>query len=257
MKKQKKKPRNEVIEFIIKPKSKTVKFEYNFHSESIVIKDNSFFNAKMETSYIKNSSKEKRTNSTPLKSSDLSFNVNKALRRNFDLLIAVDTNTRLINEQIVSVAMSYYIEKPLNLYNDKIPFYPGASYIFLNPNNDISSEKLGWHTIISNNINLNVLDHYSIGLIVDCDLGLHDAINSRRIPYFEDNYLPNNMQLIYASSDSTSDSLQNLMISSCDKFANKIMHSDELNEIIASKKALKESEYCEGYSLISYYKERA
>lgn len=250
-----KKPRQEVVEFYTNSFNGNIELQYNFLDETLAIKNADVYNAKMETTYIKDSGKEKRTNSTPINPHKLTFNSHDALHNNYDLLVAIDTNTINIDGQRVSVTMSYFLEKPLKYYDKQIPFLPGACYLFVDVEENINAEKLGWHTIISNNINLNIARNFKIGLIVDCDLGLHSSINNRDHPYFEDSYLPSNMNLIYASSDSTTDSLQNKMISFCDKFANKVIKSKDLLNHLVNGKFKYNLPYCNKYCEIKYLKE--
>ena len=250
-----KKPREEILEFYTDSSNRNIELQYNFSDKSIIVKNAKIYNAKMETTYKKASGKEKRTNSTPLDPQKLTFNSHSALHNNYDLLIAVDTNTVNIDGQRLSITMSYFLEKPLKYYDKQIPFFPGACYLFVDIEDDINPEKLGWHTIISNNINQNIAKNFKIGLIVDCDLGLHDSINNRDRPYFEEFYLPSNIHLIYASSDSTTDSLQNKMISYCDKFASKIIKSEDLLNHLIDGKFKHKIPYCKKHCEIEYLRE--
>lgn len=250
-----KKPREEVIEFYTDSFNEDIELQYNPFDETLSVKNVDVYNAKMETTYIKISGKEKRTNSTPIDSKNLTFNCRNALHENYDLLIAVDTNTMNIDNQSVSITMSYFLEKPLRYYDKQIPFLPGSCYLFIDILDNINPEKLGWHTIISNNINQNIASNFKVGLIVDCDLGLHDSINNRKTPYFENFYLPSNIQLIYASSDSTTDSLQNQMLSHYDKFASKVIKSKDLLEHLANDKSESKIYYCKKHSEIHYLRE--
>lgn len=67
-------------------------------------------------------------------------------------------------------------------------------------------------------------DHY-FGIIVDSDFGSLSAINNRTIPILDDFYLPENIQLIYASSDKKNDTFLNEAISFCDKIAKQVLDS--------------------------------
>lgn len=247
-----KKPRNEFIEFYVDDFEGKLELKYNFDEDSLEIENQIIDSAKVETSYKKTSGKLKRTNSTPLKSTKLPFNCDKAIFKNFDVLLAIDTNTKLISNNLVSVTSSYFVNKPISECNKtgKYPFIPFASHLFININNSINAEKLGWHTIISNYVQNHFPKNYRIGIIVDCDLGAHDSINSYKDPYFEQFYLPENIQLIYASSDTKNDSIANQMINFSDKLANNIMQSDGFSRLLEADCLMDNIKHCEKNSPI-------
>ncbi len=242
-----KKPRDEFIEFYIDNFEGELELKYDFADDSLEIENQIVDNAKVETSYKKTSGKVKRTNSTPLKNTELPFNCDKAIFKNFDVLLAIDTNTKLISNNLVSVTSSFFVNKPINECNKtgKYPFTPFASHLFINIDNSVNAEKLGWHIVISNYIQDHFPKNYRIGIIVDCDLGAHDSINSYKNPYFKQFYLPENIQLIYASSDTKNDSIANQMINFSDKLATDIMQSDDLNRLLEADYLMDNIEYCE------------
>lgn len=244
-KKDQKKPREEVIEFYADTIYENIELTYDHINDSISLKNATTSNARIETVYKKASGKEKRTNSTPINSTSLSFKHYKGLLENFDLLVAIDTNTKSLNNQNISLTMSCYLENPLPITNNRI--MQGAHYLFININDGLNPEKLGWHTIISNHINMDIAKKFRIGIIVDSDLASHNSINERKAPYFDNFYLPDNMQLVYASSDSTTDSIVNQMIRFSDKYANAVMLSDKFNELLISNNLKSDSTYCERY----------
>ena len=160
-KNQTKKPREEIIEFYADISDENVELTYDFINDSISLKNAKIDNARMETVYKKASGKEKRTNSTPINTNSLSFQHYKSLLENFDLLLAIDTNTKKLDDQHVSLTMSCYLEKPLSVANNRV--IRGAHYLFVNIDNNLSPEKLGWHTIISNHINMSIAQKFRIG----------------------------------------------------------------------------------------------
>lgn len=247
-----KKPRDEIIEFYIDDIESELEFEYDFIKDSIKIKNAIVSNTKIQTSYKKNSGKTKLTNSTPMQSSELQFNCDKAIFENYDVIIAIDTNTKLIHNELLSVTSSYFINRPMSECNKigEYPFIAFAAHLFIGIQDDINPEKLGWHTIISKYIESRFPSNYRIGIIVDCDLGVHDSINISQTCYFEDFKLPKNMQFIYASSDKKSDSIANQMISYSDKLASQILNSKELDRILTSNNTMNDLKYCKKHTPI-------
>ena len=67
-------------------------------------------------------------------------------------------------------------------------------------------------------------DKLRIGIITDSDLGTIPSINKREAPLIDDFYLPENVQLIYAS-DAVADTLMNDLIKWCHKGANVIIYA--------------------------------
>lgn len=244
-----KKPREEVIEFYANIENIPVALEYDFLDDSIKMKNVIIDSAKLETSYKKDSGKNKRINSTPIKSSNLSFKCDKAIFENYDVILAIDTNTKIIKNKLISVTSSYFINRPMAECNIKrrYPFDIFAAHLFVNIKSNLVPEKLGWYTIITNYVQKSFPLNYKIGIVVDCDLGVHDLINYSKAPYFEDVRLPENIQLIYASSDTRNDSIANQLISYSDKHANDIINSDDLSSIIESNFLMKSSDYCEAH----------
>lgn len=248
-KNQTKKPREEIIEFYADIFDENIELTYNFINDSISLKGATISNAKIETSYKKSSGRTKLTNSTPIKSSELSFSCDKAIFENYDVILAVDTNTKFIRDKLISVTSSYFINKPIHecKKTNKYPFIPFAAHLFVDIQDSISPEKLGWYVIISSYIQDKFPINYRIGIIVDCDLGANDLINDFQTPYFESLELPKNIQFIYASSDKRTDSIANQMISYSDKLASSIINSDELVSILGFGKLMNNMNYCEGH----------
>lgn len=78
-------------------------------------------------------------------------------------------------------------------------------------------------------------DRAKIGLVVDCDLGKISEYNQRTLKIANQEYLPEGITLIYASSDNK-DTIFNHMIAQCDAFASnnlknrleQTVHHDQL-----------------------------
>ena len=154
----------------------------------------------------------------------------------FDVVFAVDTNTRQIGSDIHSVAAMSILEvleiakKPngaicrvklnMNMFGALIrgKNVPG------NPENWF------WRVAIEDGIK-KLYSKYSenlrIGLVVDSDLNNIEKFNSRALPIHEDYFLPKNISLIYASVDTGSDYVLNKLIIICDREASLQLDSIE------------------------------
>lgn len=143
----------------------------------------------------------------------------RALER-FDQFYAVDTNTisfegfGLVS---VTIAMQGFSTQLGNGYGNfrAEPFMElGIQNVQGNP------EILGWikliKLIISNRDNLRK----KIGIVVDSELGKIPDINCRKIPLTENFYLPENIELVFATDASGSEEFfPNKLIRSCDNAA--------------------------------------
>ncbi len=144
------------------------------------------------------------------------------LKKKFDYLIAIDTNTlkdpTRTNGCRISACASCAIPGSLSEAFGDVVFQPVAAHLILDPGPDVNPEPLGWHLIIQKLSRIPALNSKRIGIIVDSELGLHLDINARKIPYYGEHILPQNMTLIYASSDKP-EIFANHMLKHCDHMA--------------------------------------
>ncbi len=145
----------------------------------------------------------------------------------YEHLIAVDTNTKTVNGSKVSITAAYHV----------IPQASGVEYAYCKArvlaliecwNVEVPPENLGWWQI------LNAISEYpgffsgQIGLIVDSDLGNHEAFNKRTLPIVGDYYLPENVAIIYGSDQGGAEHLSTKMIKYCDALASDLMKNQNL-----------------------------
>ncbi|WP_207878181.1 hypothetical protein [Pseudomonas sp. 32_A] len=176
-----------------------------------------------EISYQRQNGKDKVIYSTPAKGfSALNESHLDQLKKQFDYLIAIDTNTIEKPERTqgcrVSVCASSAINQSLDSLPENVQSTPVAAYLIVDPGPTVNPEPLGWHLNISRLITIPALNSKKIGVIVDSELGLLPEINARKTPYYGEHILPENMTLIYASSDKP-ETLANQMIKHCDAMA--------------------------------------
>lgn len=148
------------------------------------------------------------------------------MRKKFDYLIAVDTNTELerIDGFKVSACFICCIVEPLAALKDEVPYEHLACYLILDSGDEGNAERLGWHLVATVHINTPYLRTQRVGVIVDSELADHVAINARAKPYYGNHLLPQNMSLIYASSDKI-ETFANEMIRMNDKNSSHFMRT--------------------------------
>jgi hypothetical protein len=166
--------------------------------------------------------------------SDTWFSTNHQLL-SYDHLIAIDTNTNQLNGSSVSITAAYHvIPKSRNPENVFCKARVLALIEFWNVVE--KPENLGWWQTLQ-----ALADHpfeYAgkIGLIVDSDLGNHQAFNDRTLPIFSDFFLPENVTIIYGSDKGGGEHLSTKMIKYCHDLAselykeqNLVMNTENLN----------------------------
>lgn len=170
-------------------------------------------------------------NRTHLDPNQLSVNNSTRALTRYDLLFAIDTNTKIFNDEIISIGCIVLCELTSLEGEEIIAMYkPVYSLEFRNIQK--KAENIAWmkaiQLIIANpSYNLNL----KIGLIVDSDLDNISAYNNQSIPIYADFYLPKNIELIYASADVGKEFLVNKLISECDKAANMLIDDISTNKI--------------------------
>ncbi len=164
------------------------------------------------------------TSSSP--NDDTWFSTNHQLLA-YDHLIAIDTNTNNLNGSTVSITAAYHII-PEKL-EQGLAHCKGAVITLLELWNVAEKpENLGWYQIL-NAIEVEPNGFIGkIGLIVDSDLGEHQAFNSRLKPIFGDYYLPKNVTIIYGSDKGGAEHLSTKMIKYCHDLASDLYKKQNL-----------------------------
>jgi len=145
----------------------------------------------------------------------------------YDHLIAIDTNTNQVNGSTVSITAAYHV----------IPQSRNAESAFCRArvlallefwNVTVKPENLGWWQV------LRALEAHpqeyagKIGLVVDSDLGNHQAFNDRTLPIVADYYLPENVTILYGSDKGGAEHLSTKMIKYCHDLASDLYKGQDL-----------------------------
>ncbi|ACN18068.1 hypothetical protein HRM2_p00740 (plasmid) [Desulforapulum autotrophicum HRM2] len=145
---------------------------------------------------------------------------------NCDVLLAADTNYKKVPRKGI-VAATTALEATLNIVTDEACHFqsgPMRQIIEINPPGN--PELFGIGKVMYHFCETNP-DHNdkSIGIITDTDFELIKGINQRTIPFFETMFLPKNVTLFYATSDSGSaEFMANKLIRECDKASTEYLN---------------------------------
>ncbi|MBT1072940.1 hypothetical protein [Pelotalea chapellei] len=173
----------------------------------------------METSY-ERAKKPKVLHKSQIQADELRTDIHVALC-NYDLFYVIDTNTKIINNNKISVACVILCKFRPNDDMTLAFFAPIHALEFWNIPH--KPENTAWReAILAIMANPYFKEDFKVGLLVDSDLGDIPAYNLRDKPIIDDFFLPTNFELIYASSDAGKEYFVNKLISECDKESSKI-----------------------------------
>lgn len=151
------------------------------------------------------------------------------LSSSFNLIISIDTNTKVIGSQTISVSGIIHCHlqtrpEPDTYYAD-FPWH--GVILFRNCPSELSSEKFGWITVIKeiNRYPQNKFKRFAI--VTDHDLDKHISYNNRQLPIFREFYLPDNFMLMYGRGDGPNQSLLNYIVKQCDKESKEVLRAIE------------------------------
>lgn len=181
----------------------------------------------------------------------LSFDSSAALFKNYDFLCAVDTNTRVINDQKISVVgvVTFRQAPPPEGASEYWAIDVPFCWEFVGLKVE-KPENFGWLAALEELHHRRlVTPEMRIGMVVDSDLGNLTDFNARRKPFFEDRLLPKNVQLVYASADTGGESLLNRVLKVADSVSGQVLDAVATGAAIPNRKR-KDSPYFEGIRII-------
>lgn len=182
---------------------------------------------KIETGYERKKG-FKIINRAPLTHEDLFINPNRALEK-YDLLCAIDTNTKPLNNGTVSVSCVVICKLTSQKEYTTVQYNAVNCLEFRNISG--KPENIAWCKLIKLMMaNPSYNEKMKVGIVVDSDLGNIPDYNARKIPIVDNFYLPPNVELLYASTDIGKEYLPNILISLCDKEANKLIKYIQEND---------------------------
>lgn len=150
------------------------------------------------------------------------FDLRSYIQDHHDVIAGIDTNNFELHGRHISICSCFCSEAVLKSRPDGIYFHQGPAFIIEGVRSGLNPEVIGWHLFIRYVLPLlSLSEGHHVALAVDSELGCHPQINSREQPYYETHFLPPNIQLVYASSD-TGDDLLNQLIRQCDRASRTI-----------------------------------
>ena len=181
----------------------------------------------------KNKPQPKELGRVELEPSTLHSNSVLVLQK-YDSIIAVDTNTKTIRGERVSVRC--VVQGALEF--DNFPqftclYRPTACLEFRNSAQ--APERILWEMVLRG---VECSEAYgsvrSIGVIVDSELGALADLNCQRAPILGSFYVPAKCELIYASADKGTEWLGYHMIKTCDRIASCALNAIESDAVLDS-----------------------
>lgn len=150
----------------------------------------------------------------------------------FDALCGLDTNTRVIAGEKVSVACFFFCwlvpdKGKYRVEGDgKIRFYELR-------NVDGNAELLAIAKLAIDLPRFLPSKMKRVAVVTDCELGLHEQFNRRSLPIYKNLFLSKPATLVYASSD-TGNELINRIIRTCDSQSTQLLRWLEAGAVIQS-----------------------
>ncbi len=184
-----------------------------------------------QTHYIGHSGKEKVISRVHDKVIPNEGDLMRHLSSSFDFIIAVDTNTKVIDSETVSASgiLRCVVQPTPDPAKYNVIFTLHGALLFRNCSNELPSEKFGWMMIIQN-INRDPLNkNKRYALITDHDLGNHISYNNKKVPIFKNFYLHDNFSIMYGRGDGPKENLLNYLICQCDKHSGDVLKAIESN----------------------------
>ncbi len=215
----------------------SIQIEYDSESDTFNFGDD-LSDVHVEESYERRKGK-KVVSRVPQPSTSATFKHAKSISNNFDILIAVDTNTKTIHYNEVSYtgitqAHQAYVCDVNGGIELFWQYFTPLCYEITNAK--VNPEKLGWiHCIQYVEATKRLAKHKKVGLVTDYDLGNHNRYNEREAPILGRIYLPSRYTLIYASSDVGQDQFANTLIRCADKASNQCFAALMSGELTCSE----------------------
>lgn len=199
--------------------------------------------------YMRESGKEKRVVRSYTRQGTAFVNQRDNIVTNYDALAGIDTNDYVFEEKKLSIVSSFFSSA---IKSDTVEFKILPAFVIESVRDELNSELVGWYLFFKHTLPLLNLDPAKIlGLVVDTELGMHVEFNVKQRSYYAGQFLPSNVGLIYASSDTGSD-LPNKLIKACDNSSRQLFRKIEGSELILPSQLSSGTSDYSGYVYVNY-----
>ena len=227
-----KQPRHHTLKFQFDPSIKPTGFRIGADRSLQFEDENGQISPKSATWHFaydrKNKPQPKELGRLPLNPTEIHFETWMALKQ-FDSLLAVDTNTKLIRGEKVSVGCVVQAELDYdNLPHIRGSFRPTACLEIRNAR--FSPERILWEFVlvgVERSVSYESIN--SLGLFVDSELGALSELNDRKESIRGTFFVPSRCQLLYASADRGTEWIGYHMIRTCDRVASCALKAIEVD----------------------------
>ena len=217
----KRKPRNEQILVTTRGEVSSINVGFDPVTGKIHF-DEPVINSHSEVAYERKKG-DKIISKIPIPSDELRFDANAAIENSFDIVFAVDTNTKTIHGEAVSVTgvmqgHKIFIADQSGVAERFWHYFSPISFAFAGARDP--AERAGWALAIEFIHNSpDYFPYERIGIIIDAYLGDLSAYNTRKQPIVPGVFLPKRFSLLYASADTGGEYFANQMLSHADRAA--------------------------------------
>jgi hypothetical protein len=147
------------------------------------------------------------------------------LSSDFDLIVAVDTNTKDIGSEKISVTgiVHCVVQRTAGHDSYDVSFPWHGVRLFRNCPSVLPDEKFGWMAEIQRIDRESLSKTKKFAIVTDHDMGNHTLFNARTRSIFKSFFLPNNFTLMYGRADGPILNLLNYLVMQCDKKATEVL----------------------------------
>jgi hypothetical protein len=152
------------------------------------------------------------------------------LSSTFDLIVAMDTNTKVIADERISACSIVHCILQRLPNTEREGYYAGFPWqnmlLFRNSASNLSPKKFAWITEIRRITNAGPhLGSSRFAFVTDHDMNNHTLLNAKKSPIFGDFYLPDSFTLLYGRGDGSSESIINELVKRCDKESSTVLEA--------------------------------
>jgi hypothetical protein len=215
------KPRNERILVTTRDKVSSINVGFD-RTKGKIYFDEPVINSHSEVAYDRKKG-EKIISKIPIPGDELRINPDAAIENSFDIVFAVDTNTRSIRDERVSVTgvvqcHKIFIADQSGVAERVWHYFSPICFAFAGARDP--AERAGWALAIELIHNSpDFVPYERIGVIVDAYLGELSGYNVGKLPIVPGVLLPKRFSLLYASADTGGEYFANQMLSHADRAA--------------------------------------